>query len=411
MPTKEAMMAEARRCLQCKDAPCTKACPAHNPIPAFMKAVRDGDFSAAKALWESTSVLPEICGRLCQNENLCVGHCTMNRLKAPLKIGDLEAGVADLFSEDIPLRAPSNGRRHLVVGLGPAGLANALEMARHGYFVETIDSNSKLGGALRTQIPEFRFDPSVLSVYERRLEALGVVSRWNTVVGRDLFLGDLLPDFDSVFLACGSDLPQISDLDSSGVPLWYAHDLLNRNLHSPEELRSLLGQDVVVIGLGNVAVDIARLLIRLGKRVTIVYRRSVEEAPAGKSEIESALAEGVVIRELRVPRECRLEKGRRSLECDRTAVLLRPDGTRAIETVPGFAETLALDDLVFATGQRSSDLVLTGTDILPRPDLCLYSTTHPRVFLGGDRVNPDKRIVDAMASGIEAARLCRGVCR
>ena len=411
MPTKEAMIAEAKRCLQCPAAPCTVACPAHNPIPAMMKRVREGDFSGAHELWKATSDLPEICGRLCQNDRLCVGHCTMNWKKAPLQIGVLEAGVADLFLDEMPEKPVPNGKRHLVVGLGPAGLANALEMAKHGYFVETVDANAELGGALRTHIPEFRFDDSILSVYERRLSALGVKSRWNTVVGKDVFLNDLLPQFDSVFLACGSDLPQEADFDPAGIPLWYAHDLLNRTLHSPEELASRLGKDVVIVGLGNVAVDMARLLVRLGKNATIVYRRTLGDAPADPSEIEAALAEGVQIRELRIPRECRLENGKRSLDCDRTAILVRPDGTKAVETVPGYAETLPIDDLVYATGQKFSDLALSGTGIVPRPDVSPWSTSHPRVFLGGDRVNRDKRIVDAMVSGIEAARRCREVFR
>ncbi|HOW37645.1 MAG TPA: FAD-dependent oxidoreductase [Bacillota bacterium] len=411
MNTREDFVAEARRCLQCKNAPCVVACPAHNPIPRFMKAVREGGFAEAKTIWDETSVLPEICGRLCQNETLCVGHCTMNKLGAPLKIGELEAAVSDLFPLDIPSMSPPNGRRHLVIGLGPAGLSNAMEMAKMGYFVDAIDANPDLGGALINLIPGFRFDHRILERIRHKVEAMGIRIQYGVEVGKTVLLSELLPRYDSVFIACGSDLPQGAEIETHGVPLWYAHDLLDRQRYQPSDLKEMLGKAVAVVGLGNVAVDMARVLVRLGKRVTIVYRRSVNEAPAGRHEIQAARDEGIEIRELRLPRSCSIASGKRSLLCDRTAVVVALDGTKTIETVPGSGERIELDDLVYATGQRSSDTVFNGTDLVLRPDLSPYSTSNPNVFVGGDRVNRHKRIVDAMVSGIEAAKLCQGGSR
>jgi glutamate synthase (NADPH/NADH) small chain len=411
MKTPEEWMAEARRCLQCPGAPCQKACPAHNPIPRFMKAVREGQFAEAKTIWDETSVLPEICGRLCQNETLCVGNCTMKKRGAPLRIGELEAAIADLFPLELPPMSPENGRKHLVIGLGPAGLSNAMEMAKKGYLVEAIDANPDLGGALINLIPGFRFDHRVLERIRRKVEMMGIRVRYGITVGQTILLSELLPQYDSVFIACGSDLPQEAEIETNGVPLWYAHDLLDRQRYQPSDLRDRLGTAVVVVGLGNVAVDMARVLIRLGKRVTIVYRRSVTEAPAGRHEIQAALEEGIEIRELRLPRSCSVTNGKRSLWCDRTAIFIAPDGSKRIETGPGSGEPIELEDLVYATGQRFSDTVFRGTDLVLRPEISPYSTSDPRVFVGGDRVNVHKRIVDAMVSGIEAARLCQGGSR
>jgi glutamate synthase (NADPH/NADH) small chain len=262
----EEIIAEAKRCLDCKNAPCVAACPAHNNIPLFMKALKNGNFAEANAIWEPTSNLPGICGRLCQNETLCVGHCTMNKVKHPLAIGVLEAEVADRFLEGNPILQPQNGKKHLVVGLGPSGIANAMEMAKLGYSVDAIDANHSLGGALENLIPEFRFDKDLLKRIAATFTSYQINARYDTRVGVDVFLNDLIPQYDTLYVATGSDLPMMSDIDSDGLPIHYAHNLLNRNLYTSEVLTTKLGKNIIIIGLGNVAVDMARMLVRLERR-------------------------------------------------------------------------------------------------------------------------------------------------
>jgi NADPH-dependent glutamate synthase beta subunit-like oxidoreductase len=299
----------------------------------------------------------------------------------------------------------------LVIGLGPAGIANALEMAKDGYAVDAIDANSDLGGALENLIPEFRFDKTLLQGIKQKFAKLEIRPLYNKRVGVDLFLTDLLPLYDSIFVACGSDLPQFSDLEGENLPVYYAHDLLNRSRYSPAQIAEKIGKNVVIIGLGNVAIDMARVLIRLHKTVTIVYRRTQAEAPAGKKEVAEALKEGIRILDLSLPTRWISENGTRRLLCVKTKVITNELNQACVVNCEGEEFSLDTDDLIFATGQKSSDDVFNGTDIRLKSGSSPYATSNPKVFVGGDRINHHKRIVDAMVSGIEVASLIKGAKR
>ncbi len=400
------LMAEASRCLDCKHQPCVVACPAKNDIPGLMKAVKNGDFQGAKALWDKTSNLPELCGALCQQEVMCEGACTLNKIKKPVRIGEVERGLALLFWGETDLPQTAIDHTHLVIGMGPAGLANAIAMAKMGYQVDAVDAHPRIGGAIWNLVPPFRFDANDLSSIEVKLAKLGVRVKYNFLVGRDAALSDLIDQYDSVFIAHGLDVPQLVP-GFAGPNVFYAIDLLNRVRHSPVSLDRLVGRRVVVVGLGSVACDTARTFARLGRDVQIVYRRTLAEAPASPKEIAETLAEGIRIDVLRNPKS--FASG--ILVCERTELVKDDASPRGrIVTVPGADLEIPCDTVVFAIGQLSSDAVFAGTGIVLRPDLSPYATSDPKVYVGGDRIIKEKRIVDAMVSGIEAARLIREAC-
>lgn len=408
---KLSIQSEALRCLDCKTKPCVSACPAHNNIPEFMNSIKKGLWEQARNIWHETSNLPELCGALCQNESLCEGACTLNKIHKPVRIGFVEKGVADIFKDIVDYPQQTISKKHLVIGLGPAGLANALKMAEYGFSVEAIDSNNQLGGTVYNLVPDFRFDKSVLNDIRRKFDALNIKIQFNTYVGRDVLLKDLIHKYDSIFIADGLGLPSSVDIKIDDVHVFYAQDLLNTNIYSMSDLKVLLGKRVYIIGLGNVAIDMARTLRRLDKEVHIVYRRTISDAPAGKSEIQHAIEEGIIIHELLGPIALRLQDKVKVLCCEETCLIKSPDGSRdLVQTIPNSDTSFEIDDLVFATGQKTSDVLFHGSDVIQTPDISPFSTNYPHIFVGGDRINKNKRIVDAMVTGLEVAeRIAKGL--
>lgn len=399
------LIAEASRCIDCKTKPCMLACPAKNDIPGALKLIKQQHLDEARALWSQTSVLPEICGALCQNETLCVGHCTLNKLKKPIRIGEIEEALAHHVV--LPFQTPKApcGKTHAVVGLGPSGIANAIRMAEAGYRVVAMDRQPMIGGSVNNLVPDFRYDKTILNDLYKRLVALGVDVRLGVDVGETVKLKDLIKDYDSVFIGHGLDSPQIVPVETDGVEPFYAVDLLDKHRYTPEQLSVMLGKDVAIVGLGNVAVDMARTLIRLGKQVTILYRRTIDEAPAGKKDIMEAVEEGAIIKELLGPIRFYQSGAAKVLDCEVNCLIREPGSERSkIEVVPDSLVRFEIDDLIFATGQASTDHLFRGTDLVMDTALSPYHTNHPRVFVGGDRVNRHKRIVDAMVSGLEVAK-------
>ncbi|MDP2426175.1 MAG: FAD-dependent oxidoreductase [bacterium] len=395
---------EAARCIDCKTKPCMVACPAHNNIPDFMKAVKNRQFEEARAIWHMTSNMPELCGNLCQNDTLCVGHCTLMKIKKPIQIGFVEAGIAQYFKDVVDYPTTKKNKTHLVIGLGPSGMANALKMKELGYDVTCMDKQDHIGGTVYNMVPDFRFDKVVLSDLTKKFQALEIPIQYHIEVGRDVFLNDLTKEYDSIYIAHGLDSPQVVEVETSGVMPYYAVDLLDKHKYTHEQLSSMLGHECAIVGLGNVAIDMARTLVRLGKSVTILYRRTIQEAPAGHHEIMDAVEEGVVIKELLGPIKFYKMGEAKFLDCEQNCLIRDPQSTRSIiEKVKDSKISFELDELIFATGQASTDSLFRNTGIKLLPEISPYHTTLPHVFVGGDRVNRHKRIVDAMVSGLEVA--------
>jgi len=402
---KYVIQTEAKRCLECKTKPCVFACPAHNNIPEFMKKIKNGLWDEARAIWHVTSNLPELCGALCQNENLCEGACTLNKIHKPVKIGMIEKGVSELFKDVIDYPITKNNKRHLVIGLGPAGISNALKMAELGFDVEAIDSNPKLGGTVYNLVPDFRFDKIILNDIQSKFDLLNIKVKYDTYVGKDIFLKDLIDQYDSIFIADGLGLPSTVDIHVDHLHVFYAQDLLNKYLYSKDDLISLLGKNVYIVGLGNVAIDMARTLRRLHKTVHIIYRRTIDDAPAGKSEIQAAIEEGVVIHELLGPVSFKLKGNDKVLDCEGTCLIKSPTGGRDIvQKVPNSETSFMIDDLIFATGQKTSEVLFHDSGVVQTPEISPFATNYSHIFVGGDRVNKNKRIVDAMVTGITVAK-------
>jgi glutamate synthase (NADPH/NADH) small chain len=395
---------EAKRCLECKHKPCVYACPAHNNIPEYMSKIKQGLWEEARTIWHSTSNLPELCGSLCQNENMCEGACTLNKIHKPVKIGFIEKGVSELFKEIVDYPKDKINHRHLVIGLGPAGIANALKMAEYGYIVEAIDSNALLGGTVYNLVPDFRFDKSILNDIQHKFDRLGIKIRYNTYVGKDVLLIDLIHQYDTIFIADGLGLPSSVDIQVEHLKVYYAQDLLNKNIYSKKDLSAMLGDKIYIVGLGNVAIDMARTLRRLHKEVHIIYRRTIEDAPAGKSEIEAAINEGVTIHELIGPVSYKMKNKIKLLNCEKTCLVQSTTGGRGlVQRVPNSETYFQIDDLIFATGQKTSEVLFHDSGVVQTPEISPFATNYPHIFVGGDRINKNKRIVDAMVTGLTVA--------
>ena len=299
------------RCLNCKKPFCVESCPVHIDIPAFIAKIAEGDFKAAIAKIKETSLLPAICGRVCPQERQCQMNCTMGKMHKDVNqavaIGRLERFAADYERNNggatVPAVKPATGKKVAVIGSGPAGLVVAADVRREGHDVTIFEAFHKLGGVVRYGIPEFRLPKKIVDKEIESLAAMGVKFETNFVIGRTRKLKDLIEKdgFDAVFVGTGAGLPLFMNIEGENlVGVFAANEYLTRaNLmraYDKENADTPMwpGKNVVVLGGGNVAMDAARMALRLGaEKVRIIYRRSMNELPARKEEVLHAQEEGV----------------------------------------------------------------------------------------------------------------------
>lgn len=307
-------IAEAKRCLKCKVPQCRTGCPIENDIPAFNAALSQGNIGEAYTIISLRSNLPAVCGRVCPHENQCEGHCIMNKAKKPpINIGRIERFIAD-FEADFQLhkikKAVKTQGKVAVIGSGPAGLACAGDLVKKGYEVVVFERDSELGGVLRFGIPEFRLPRTVVQREIERLQALGVAFKTNCTFGKDVTLESLLKDgFDAVFLGIGATSSKkvgVPGEDASGSvdALDFLHKVQEYQEGKLERASVPIaeGDEVIVIGAGNVAMDACRMAVRMGaKKVTVCYRRTIEFMRASRAEYEGAVADGVTFNWEHVP--------------------------------------------------------------------------------------------------------------
>ena len=310
----EIAVAEAQRCLNCKNRPCVEGCPVNISIPEFIAKIKQKDFEGAYSVIAESSSLPAVCGRVCPQESQCESKCTLGVKFEPVGIGRLERFVADYRNQNArgkTVRPKSNGHRVAVVGSGPSGLTCAGDLAKRGFEVTVFEALHLAGGVLVYGIPEFRLPKAIVRKEVETLKELGVRVETNVVVGKTLTIDELMADgYEAVFVASGAGLPRFMGIRGEGLKgVYSANEFLTRvNLMKAyrEDARTpvLRAKRVAVVGGGNVAMDAARTALRLGaERVYIVYRRSMEELPARREEVEHAEEEGIEFKILNNPVE------------------------------------------------------------------------------------------------------------
>lgn len=413
----ETAVIEASRCLQCKDPRCRSGCPVNVNIPAFIREIKNRNFEKARETITLDNNLPSICGRVCPQETQCESKCVLNRLGA-VAIGALERFAGDYVLGGKSAALPEKiGFKVAVVGAGPAGLSAAADLLKYGFDVTVFEAFHVAGGVLSYGIPEFRLPKRVVQAEIDSLKAMGAEIVTNAVIGKSFTLDDLKEKFDYVFLGTGAGLPTFMDIPGEGLNgVSSANEFLTRvNLMkamNPDSITPVQrGKNVVVVGAGNVAMDAARTAMRLGAdNVTVVYRRSREEMPARKEEIEHAEEEGIRFMLLTSPVEI---LGADKVEGMRVIKmrLTEPDerGRRRPVPVENSESEIACDQVIMALGTSPNPILKRSAPDLETDAKGVIKvdgnglTSIPRVYAGGDAATGAATVILAMSAGKRAA--------
>ena len=420
-----AAIAEAARCLNCKNPLCRQGCPVQIDIPAFIQEIKVGEIDKALEILKEKSSLPAVCGRVCPQEEQCEKRCILGIKGEPVAIGNLERFAADHGTVAAPCddtACPINGGKIAILGAGPAGLAAAGDLARHGYQVTIFEALHTPGGVLMYGIPEFRLPKDIVQKEITMLKTMGVKIETSIVVGKTVTIDELMEeeDFQAVFIGTGAGLPYFLGLpgeDLNGI--YSANEFLTRvNLMKAYQAESTTpiycGKNVAVVGAGNVAMDAARTALRLGaEKVYIIYRRSEDEMPARKEEIHHAKEEGVELCLLAHPLAFHGDEKNwvTEAECIRME-LGEPDasGRRSPKEIPGSNFKIPVDTVIIAIGQGPSPIIqqtTPGLDTNKRGNITAQetgATSREGVFAGGDVVTGAATVISAMGAGKIAAQ-------
>lgn len=431
--TAEIAVDEANRCLNCKNKPCISGCPVNIEIPDFIDHIKKGDFEGAYQVISKSSSLPAVCGRVCPQEAQCESKCTLGIKFEPVGIGRLERFVADWHNEnakELPKKPEFNGHKVAVVGSGPSGLTCAGDLAKKGYKVTVFEALHTAGGVLVYGIPEFRLPKAIVAKEVETLKALGVDIETNVVIGKTLTVDELFEDrFEAVFIGSGAGLPKFMGIEGEGLKgVYSANEFLTRSnlmkaYRDDSATPIMKGGRVAVVGGGNVAMDAARTALRLGAEVSIVYRRSMEELPARREEVEHAMEEGIDFKLLHNPvriigyenpDDPRDPKNGfvKAIECIRME-LGEPDekGRRRPVEIPGSEFTMDVDCVIMALGTSPNPLIKNTTHgletqkwggIIVEEDTGL--TSREGVYAGGDAVTGAATVILAMGAGKTASK-------
>lgn len=424
----ETAVVESFRCIECKDSPCIAGCPVNINIPDFVEAVRGKKFEEAYKIITKDNLFPAVCGRVCPQEEQCEMVCTIGKKVKPVSIGRLERFVADYVRtmKTVPaLQKPQpNGKSVAIVGSGPAGLSCAFELAVRGYAVTVYEALHKPGGVLSYGIPPFRLPREIVQYEIGRLKELGVTILTDHLIGRTFSVEELLQRFDAVFIATGAGHPLMLNVPGENLKgVYSANEFLTRiNLMHADEFPMFptpvrIGRNVAVIGGGNTAMDGARVSLRLGaKNVYLIYRRSVEDLPARKEEVENAEEEGVQFMDYTVPVEFRGNKDGfvEKIICMKTESYGEPDPKdkqrrRPVREVPGTNFAVEVDTIINALGFVVNPLIPQTTPGLKmgRKNIIIADgdgkTSLERVYAGGDAITGGATVISALGQGKKAS--------
>ena len=432
--TEQTAVAEAQRCLNCKNRPCVEGCPVNISIPDFISKIKQKDFDGAYSVIAESSSLPAVCGRVCPQETQCESKCTLGIKFEPVGIGRLERFVADYHNTNFkgePVLPEQNGRKVAVIGSGPSGLTCAGDLAKKGYKVTVFEALHVAGGVLVYGIPEFRLPKDIVKNEVETLKKLGGEIQTNVVIGKTITVDELFEDgYEAVFVGSGAGLPRFMGIKGEGLKgVYSANEFLTRaNLmkayKSDSQTPVMHAKNVAVVGGGNVAMDAARTALRLGAdNVYIVYRRSMDELPARKEEVEHAEEEGIKFEILRNPVKIlgyNNPDNRRDIKNGfvtgikvRKCRLGEPDerGRRKPVEVEGSEYVLDVDCVIMAIGTSPNPLIKNttdGLDVNARGGIIAEEgtgkTTKQGVFAGGDAVTGAATVILAMGAGKTAAK-------
>ncbi|HEY6528957.1 MAG TPA: FAD-dependent oxidoreductase [Cellvibrionaceae bacterium] len=425
--TEPQVQGQAHRCLACGNPYCEWKCPVHNYIPNWLKLVAEGNLFEAADLAHQTNSLPEVCGRVCPQDRLCEGACTLNDGFGAVTIGNAEKYITDTafamgWKPDMS-KVVWTDKKVAIIGAGPAGLGCADVLVRNGVKPVVFDRYPEIGGLLTFGIPEFKLEKSVMSRRRELFTEMGMEFRLNTEIGKDVTMDELLRDYDAVFMGMGTytymkgefpgeDLPGVYD----ALPFLVSN--VNRNLgfeKDPADFISVKGKRVVILGGGDTAMDCNRTSIRQGATsVTCAYRRDEENMPGSRREVQNAREEGVAFLFNRQPVAI-VGEGKVEGVKVVTTTLGAPDerGRRRPEVIPGSEEILPADLVLVAFGFKPNpapwfadhDIKINtwGGVEAPEEQPYKFQTSNPKVFAGGDMVRGSDLVVTAIWEGREAA--------
>ncbi len=419
---------QADRCLDCGNPYCEWKCPVHNYIPQWLKLANDGKIIEAAELSHKTNSLPEVCGRVCPQDRLCEGACTLNEGFGAVTIGSIEKYITDKAFEmgwrpDLSAVVKTD-KKVAVIGAGPAGLACADVLVRNGVTPVVFDKYPEIGGLLTFGIPPFKLEKGVMQLRREIFSAMGIEFRLNTTVGVDVSFDSLLADYDAVFLALGTYTPMAGGLTNEKAPgVYEALPYLIGNINNlmgwqtEHQFVDLKGKSVVVLGGGDTAMDCVRTAIRQGaSKVICAYRRDEANMPGSRKEVQNAREEGVEFMFNLQPLGIEINSQGRACGVKVVSTALgAPDtkGRRSAEAVAGSEQILAADAVVIAFGFQPSppqwlqdkgiELDNKGRVIAREDSLFPLQTNQQKIFAGGDMVRGSDLVVTAIAQGRKAA--------
>ncbi|MDD5687835.1 MAG: NADPH-dependent glutamate synthase [Elusimicrobia bacterium] len=438
--SEEQAILEAKRCIQCKNPTCVKGCPVEINIPGFIKEIANKNFTAAAKILKDKNNLPAVCGRVCPQETQCEIKCVLSKKSDPVAIGRLERFIADWERKNSPMSLPAKDSvegdvpnlkseilnlrsKVAILGSGPAGLTCAADLAKLGYEVTIFESLHTPGGVLMYGIPEFRLPKDIVHHEIDYIKSLGVKIKTNMLVGKIKTVKELFDEgYKAIFIGTGAGLPQFLGIPGENLnKIYSANEFLTRvNLMKAYKFPEYdtpvnIGKRVAVFGAGNVAMDSARVSLRLGaEEVFIVYRRSEKEMPARLEEIENAKEEGVKFHLLTAPIKFIGDENNNVIKVECLKMELgEPDASGRRRPVPikGSEFTIDVDTVVIAIGQTPNPLLpKTISDLKIGKhgniivDEVTGATNIPGIYAGGDIATGAATVIDAMGAGKRAAR-------
>jgi glutamate synthase (NADPH/NADH) small chain len=413
--SESAAIKESKRCLQCSQPSCISGCPASVQIPQFIKQIRTKNYSESLKIIKQTNMLPAICGRVCPQELQCEGACILAKQNNAIKIGHLERFAGDKETS-VYFKEKTSTRRVAVIGSGPAGLTAAQFLAQRGCNVTVFETMELLGGITKYGIPEFRLPHRIIDNEIEKLMEIGIEFKNSTEIGNEISLDSLSKDFDAVLITSGAGTPNKLKIPGENLPgvisamdfLFELNEKLPNNVKNPKKLRVKLGlgQNVVVIGAGNVAMDAARCAIRLGCRATIVYRKTEDEIPARAHEVTHAKEEGAKFKFLLNPVEIIPDKKGRVAKIK--FEIMKSSDTEENISPTGKFKNIASDTVIVAIGQKPNYSALKGTVVatdgknrIKINERC--ETSVPGIYAAGDCVIGSATVVQAIDQARKAA--------